>query len=358
MLSHAMKPNIVDLPGSARIDAFFSPPFQTHAPELRNGHVLTPSLQELYSVLWHQSRGQHELVCSVVCDAIVEGPGLVFDQQLNLIRQSIHQATDEEVGTSFQEVSQYVKDGKPPFIPGVTLLCEKSGIGNYGHWLVEMLPVVMLNLKHLFAGGWRVRVPVAGAAMNQVAWDSLLLAGVPEVQLDFRLPGPQRYEQLVMLEGLSSHGLWYSPLIVSCLEQLAAGIPAGPAVDVWVSRAGDRRSMFEEENLCAALSGLGWTIAEPGKMTLHEQISLFKGARRIAGVNGAGLTNLVFAGPDTIVTAFMPALMPDVFFWMLSGFKKQRYREVRCIQAEDAVTPNGWNASLLLGIPEILDHLA
>lgn len=351
-------PNIVDVPQSARVDTFMSPPFSTRPPDLRNGDLLTPKLRELYARLWHQARGPEEIVCSVIPDAVVEGPGLVFDRDMNLLRQTIHQATPGEIEAAANSVRHHVQAGLLPYQPGVTLLCEKAGIGNYGHWLIEMLPVAYLNLRHLAAGQWRLRLPVAGEAMNAVMRDSVELIGVPASQVDSRPPGPQRYEQLVIVHGLGHHGVYYSPRVIECMEHLSATVPPQTTEKVWVSRAGDRRSMINELELCRTLRKRGWHVAEPGRMSLREQISLFRGARHIAGVNGAGLTNLVFAPTGARVTAFMPALMPDVFFWMLAGFKQQAYREVRCSQDADTRDANGWNSQLRMALPEVLENLA
>jgi capsular polysaccharide biosynthesis protein len=346
--------NKINLPSTSRIDTFVSPSFTTSAPELINAENLTPKLRDLYAVLWHQVQAEEEIICSIVPDAIVEGPGLVFDRDLNLIQQTIHQATNEEIFAAARQIQHHIQNNLLTTQPGVTLLCEKAGIGNYGHWLIEMLPIAFLNLPHLQSGKWRLRLPVASAAMNAVMRDSVDLIGVPTTQVDVRRPGPQRYEQLVVVHGLSHHGIRYSPRIIDCMKHLATTVPAQTVENVWISRVGDRRSLRNEAGLCEALVEHGWHVAETGRMTLRDQIGLFKGARRIAGVNGAGLTNLVFAAPGIEVTTFMPALMPDVFFWMLAGFKEQHYREVRCEQVEDEQAPGGWNSTLLMDIPNVM----
>ena len=353
-----MRLKIVDIPESARVDTFVFPGFKTYPPDLRNGHLLTPKLRDLYAKLWHQEHAEGEIVCSVVKDAIVDGPGLVFDRDLNLLSQTIHQATPNEIEASANAVNHYTRNGLLPYQPGVTLLCEKAGVGNYGHWLIEMLPIAYLNLRHLVACDWRLRLPVASEAMNAVMHDSTELIGVPVSQTDVRLPGPQRYEQLVIVSGLGHHGIYYSPCVIDCMEHLTAAVSPQKIEKVWVSRAGDRRSMTNEPELCRALTRQGWYIAEPSQMSLREQISLFRGARHIAGVNGAGFTNLVFAQPGIRVTAFMPELMPDVFFWMLAGFKQQKYREIRCRQDSESQYLDGWNRPLLLSIDEVLENLA
>jgi capsular polysaccharide biosynthesis protein len=57
----------------------------------------------------------------------------------------------------------------------------------------------------------------------------------------------------------------------------------------------------------------GWIIARLGDTPLRHQIELFKDAEVIAGVLGAGLTNLVFASSSTKILSFVPSQMPDMF---------------------------------------------
>jgi capsular polysaccharide biosynthesis protein len=350
--------NVIDLPASARVDTLFSPPYETRPPEVHNAELISPQLKALYGTLWHQNRPREEITVNVVRNALVDGPGLVFDGSFNLIKQTIHQATQSEIDVAYRNIHHFAANGMFATQKGVTLLCEKAGLNNYGHWLVEMLPIPFLNLKHLFTpGGWRLRLPVAGAAMNAVFRDSVKMIGVPQDQVRVRATGPQRYEQLVIVHGLSRHGVRYSPRIVECMDHLAADVPAWDIEKVWVSRAGDNRRIQEEDAVCDALAAQGWHIAEPGKMTLRDQIGLFKGARRIAGVNGAGLTNLVFAAADAEITSFVPCQMPDVFFWMMASFKRQRFREVRCQQVIDPRHPGGWNSALLISPRDVLKEL-
>lgn len=349
-----MMPSVIDLSGSAKVRSFTSPAFETKPPELENAELLSPELRNLYSVLWGQSQPAEDVIVSAIPHATVEGPGLVFDQDLNLIKQSVHQATQAEIEQAYLSVRQHSEAGLLISEPGPTLLCEKAGIGNYGHWLIEMLPIVFLNLAPVLAGEWRVRLPVAGPAMNSVVRHSMDLLGVPESRASFRQGGPQRYAQLLMVHNLTHHGIRYSPLVIDAMDHLAASIPAGSAEKVWMSRATSSRRLVHEVETCKRLAEEGWLIVEPGTLSLREQISVARGARRIAGVNGAGLTNLVFAQPGAVITAFMPAQMPDVFFWMLAGFKKHRYREVRCRQASNN---SGWDCPLVLSTDEVLAHL-
>jgi capsular polysaccharide biosynthesis protein len=193
--------------------------------------------------------------------------------------------------------------------------------------------------------------------MNAVMFDSLNLLGVPNSQVRLRRPGPERYERLYLLPGLSTHGHRYSSLAIDALELVGASIEKGEPTNIWVSRSDTDRRLVHEDEVCDALRTLGWAIASTGQMRFHDQIRLFKGAKKIAGVTGAGLANIAFAPHGTPVIFFMPAEMPDIFYWSIASIKEQAYREIRC--APVAGTEGGnWNGLLEMSVDEVLALVA
>ena len=96
----------------------------------------------------------------------------------------------------------------------------------------------------------------------------------------------------------------------------------------------------------------GYTVIDPGGMGLMQQIGMFKGARRVVGVTGAAMTNTVFMPPGGRVGLFVPASMPDNFFWFISQIRKHRYAEYRCPEVAPDVARRdygqSWNADIQL----------
>ena len=111
---------------------------------------------------------------------------------------------------------------------------------------------------------------------------------------------------------------------------------------------------MDEPALCEILESQGWIIARLGDTPLRHQIELFKAAEVIAGVLGAGLTNLVFASSYTKSLSFVPSQMPDIFYWMLSQLKRQSFSEVRCEQEYGGREEFNWNCKLLMTSEEAL----
>ncbi|MCB8883465.1 glycosyltransferase family 61 protein [Acidisoma cellulosilytica] len=292
----------------------------------------------------------------LVHDAVVDGPGLVFDRDLNLIRQSIRQTTTAEIDSFNYGVVDWHMKGQIPSHSGKTLLCEKAGVGNYGHWMVEMLPIVQAFITELTSKQYSLRMPIGPARMTAVMFDSLNLLGVPHSQVKMRRAGPERYERLLFVDNFTDHGNRYSPIAVESFDAIKRNFETAGSGKIWVTRERTQRKLVCEAELCAELTKRGWRIVDPATMRLHDQVTAFASAREIAGVAGAGLTNIGFSEAGTKVTAFLPSLMPDLFYWSLASMKGQAYREIRCpvIAGSDG---GNWDGVLDVSLSRVLDLL-
>jgi capsular polysaccharide biosynthesis protein len=84
------------------------------------------------------------------------------------------------------------------------------------------------------------------------------------------------------------------------------GAPAPPAI--YISRVDSlMRPMRNEDELIVTLARFGVMPVVLGGLTLDEQITLFRNARLIIGPHGAGLANVVFATPGTVVYELFPS---------------------------------------------------
>ena len=349
--------NIVDLSTEFAVGTIDTPQYLLKRPDIVNPDLVPNYFRTFCEGLLSNVQAPAPVRWSVIPDAIVEGPGLVYDRDLNLIRESIHETSQRDIDIFTWSVTENTRTGSIPRREGVTLLCEKAGIGNYGHWLVEMLPVVHLMLPEIFRWGWKIRLPAASAEMTAVMEASLELLGIPKSKIAIRVAGPEAYERLVMVTGLTHHGQFYSPRVVETAEALSDKVWPGAPADVWVTRANSSRRLLYEEDVVTALASRNWTIVDPSQMTLRHQIAVFKGARRIAGVTGAGLTNLVFAPRGAQIISFMPSQMPDIFYWVLSDLKEHRYREIRCPEAAEHSVTGNWDTPINMGVADVLQYV-
>lgn len=334
--------------------------FTTRPPVVRNRTLIPAAVLDNMSYAWNsRSYAAGKVTLHRMRDVYVFGEGLVFDQSFAVVRPSVTQHSPAEVEAAAAQLRAAMAVGGIPSLAGTTLLCTKRGAANYGHWIYEMLPIAWLGRAQLRAEEWRALVPCATGQLAAVIQDSLELLGISSAQVaTTAFTTPQRVKEILIVEGLTVHGCYISPLAVDCLTDLARKVPAAGAQRLWVSRVGENRSLWNETELCTVLAGSGWTVCRPGELPLQEQIALFKGARHIAGVSGAGLTNLAFAAPGARITNFAPATMPETSFWLLSELCGHDYVEVRSPQAEKHVGRAPWDGSLVLSLPDILAYLA
>ena len=87
---------------------------------------------------------------------------------------------------------------------------------------------------------------------------------------------------------------------------------------LYISRASSTRSPKYELELIDLLGNNGWTCLELEKISIKDQIALFKGAAVIAGVHGAGLSNMVWTSNGTQIIELSPNEFNPIFSRMAS----------------------------------------
>ena len=86
-----------------------------------------------------------------------------------------------------------------------------------------------------------------------------------------------------------------------------------------------RRRLRNETALLDVVHDRGFEIVVPGTLTLTEQIRVFREASLVVGPHGAGLTNIVFCEPGTIVYELVPDHYPNICFGNLALICQLRY---------------------------------
>jgi capsular polysaccharide biosynthesis protein len=151
-------------------------------------------------------------------------------------------------------------------------------------------------------------------------------------------------ESVVVIDGLSAHGVYQSPICVQALSDLAASIPAGPDAKIFVGRHVRQRPLLNQEAAEAVMRARGFAVVDTAEMTLTEQIALFKGASTVVGPLGAALTNIAFCPRGSRIVALTSQSFPDTFFWFLSQHRGHDYREIRGLDASGKPEEVGlWN---------------
>lgn len=310
------------------------PDFSVSYPTIINSELITPHSKSVMEAIWKKGIFREDkLEIFRVKGAFVIDEGLVFDDNLQFISNSVDYMIDEEIHRAVQDIFSKIEIGGPPRYAGLAVLSKRRNPNNYGHFLLEMLPLAFIG-RILFGADnpsylvHRVSpqtedVMLRSFRLLKFSLDKLLFA-------DYR--DPVHFEEVVFLKGLTEHGKYLSPLAVQIVESMALLVPEGNQKRIFIRRVPgwqQGRMLSNEEDICRRLVARGYEEVEPGAMSLEQQMAVFRGAERIVGVSGAAMTNIVFCKPGTKVTLLVPGAFPDNFFWFIATHKKLDYLEIR-----------------------------
>lgn len=186
---------------------------------------------------------------------------------------------------------------------------------NYYHWFLDGL-TRLVHLKH-FPADCKILVPadLPGFARRSIELVGLAHRVVETRDEDLRIEhywfaGP------TMLSGCPD------PLGVDWLQQ---NLPRHAGLQrqrrIYIERSAPTRQLTNAAEVRNWFIERGWEVVDPGELSLDEQIALFGEARAIVGTHGAGLTNLLWASPDTRVLEFMPSRRRNGCYAGISAIK-------------------------------------
>ena len=334
------------VPSTAVIHRLLSPAFTLPTLEVWN-ETLIPATEgtSFMQRLWRNPTfGPRPLNLAVLENVTVIGNGMVFDAQMNRYEFDCEAHSAHDVNAAIARL----RDGAPAARhAGSLVLCKKPGAGNYGHWLMEMLPRAYLARK-ILPGPQRYIVPRAAGGLASAISISLALLGFAPDEIVLADDAPQHVERLIVVEGLTCHGAYMSPLVFECIDALRTQIaPSGPP-RIYVTReTASPRSFTNADAVEAAAEQAGFRALDPGNIAFARQIARFANARTIVGIMGAAMTNIAFAPRGATIYNCAPASMPDTFFWFIAGHRGHRYVEVRCPQ-QASTGIQEWDAGITL----------
>ncbi|MDQ2102078.1 glycosyltransferase family 61 protein [Azospirillum isscasi] len=349
-----MPPTQISLPDDAVILTLASPGFDAAYPRILHKDLIPQPVLDVMEWAWRTPRFPERPVrVARLSDVWVAREGLVFDREGRLYHETITQHSGAEIEEAHAAVLAAMAawperergaDGKGP-----VLLCKKRGIGNYGHWMMEMLPKAHLVHSRLPDLDARFLVAQAPGHLNNAMAFSLSMLGIDLARTIVANDAPRRFADLLLVDGLSEHGGYMSPLVLEGVDAMARDTAPAGADRLFVTRrsTGFRR-VVDEDALAAHAEAHGYRLVEPGMLSLPEQVALFKGASRIVGVMGAAMTNIAFAPPGARVVNLAPAGMPDTFFWFIATLRGLDYTEVRCVQDGPVRGVMPWDTDLIL----------
>ena len=184
---------------------------------------------------------------------------------------------------------------------------------NYGHFLVEVLPRLMLDVDACPADAPILLHETA----EEIAPPMFRAAGLDPARIVWIGRDPVRVETLYWPTPNTLHPLHNSPHIFPCLRTLAESEGGGPPYRrLFVGRRDAlTRQLLNDDEIFELLEPWGFERVRPGQMPFEEQVRTFAEADVVVAVCGAALTNMVFMPPGGVVVMLLPSTMPGLFFW-------------------------------------------
>jgi capsular polysaccharide biosynthesis protein len=198
---------------------------------------------------------------------------------------------------------------------------------NYFHWVTQTLPAIDIGWHR---EGQARQLAVALPPLNQWQRDSLAMLGCDSLRRITIEKDKQYAFQTVEFSDVLNGGAAFrlsqaAGRTYAKLRQAAKPAVSSPA-RLYVARTdAEHRKMRNEDGLIAELAQRGFEIIIPGSLSFAEQVSLFRGASVVVGPHGAGMTNIVFCEPGTIVYELVPEHYQNACFCNLAHICRLRY---------------------------------
>ena len=168
-----------------------------------------------------------------------------------------------------------------------------SSKSTFYHWMFDAVP--RLALLGRFPSDTRIMIP---AHLFPAQTELLEMLGVA----DRCRPTPEHH---VLVENyyyssFTSRQGCDNPYAIQFLREKflhAAAEVAAVSGKIYIARRGGNRTPLQEEAMIAFLEQEGWSIVQAERLSLREQIGIFRQARAVCAPHGAALTNLVWCSP-------------------------------------------------------------
>lgn len=208
-----------------------------------------------------------------------------------------------------------------------------AGGTNYFHWMLDLLPRFELLQRSRWGLEGIDRFVVFSRSFCAFQRETLDWLGIPADKTIESADRPHIQADCLLVPSIARrYGNWLPPRWGCQFLRDRLG-PMGDRVEpavgrprLYISRRdATYRRVANEAELLAVLEPLGFQTVVLSDYPLAEQIALFQRAEVIVAPHGAGLLNLVFCPPETIVVElFSPKSAPG-FFWVIANYQALRY---------------------------------
>ena len=195
-------------------------------------------------------------------------------------------------------------------VAGQSLLLATNGHQIYGHWLVDFLPkLYLLDLAGIKPGKIKILLPTNMADFG--AQYLALLGFKPENIITYHPDREMLIAEELIIPTTLRWGGRASPLFADAISYLNQTIDSFNRVPVLtankrvflsrVTKEATWRPLLNQEIIEDLAIEAGLSITYPETLSLIDQVSLFRGVRRVIGQYGSALHGTIFSRPGVVV---------------------------------------------------------
>jgi capsular polysaccharide biosynthesis protein len=223
----------------------------------------------------------------------------------------------KEAGEMYQK---YKKNSGECRVFDSAAYCLRGWVRNYYHWYVDTMPCIFLAENciptiPLLLPSTSQMTPVMNGTLDTVDCDFINMNKGSDII---------KVKELYYVENYLAHNNTdtnYRKLI-----NLNNKFSTLASTKIFISRKNAHwRRLCAEDTIEEILQERGWTLVCFEDYTYSEQIGIASQAKAIAGVHGAGLTNMIFAQPGTHVLEINLKERPNPDYYYLASTLGHRY---------------------------------
>lgn len=213
----------------------------------------------------------------------------------------------------------------------VAVLSARCAKDNYFHWLFELMPRFhLISKSHFFTDFDYYLVSNLNYKFQK---ETLEILGIPKNKVISSIDYPHLRVQGLITSSLPPFDGCMSTWSCTFLRdlffyKLKDYTPHKiPSKHVYISRRNCKvRKVLNEKSLKQVLSAYGFKEYILEELSLLDQVCLFSSSNIVISPHGAGLSNLVFCNPGTIVLELFPNIdRIEPVYWYLSNILKLNY---------------------------------
>jgi len=215
--------------------------------------------------------------------------------------------------------SRWRLPGSQPLNGRIAIAVTPEAAGNYYHWLIDLVPRVLL-LKHATQNFSNYDAVLLNGSRADYEGETLTALEVPPEKIRY-VDSRDRFQiASAVIPSIDHSSTTIAPWKILSLRQFASRNESGQRRRLYLSRrrAAVRRIVNEEEIL-ELLRQHDFEILELENFHWREQIQTFAKASMIVAPHGAALANIAFCRPGTHVAEISTRTGYSDWYWQLAA---------------------------------------